>query len=158
MDWKTLFFGFDGRIGRKPWWLATILLLSGNIGLSMLVNPHAWFGRFEFAPPSSADMLLSLAFLIPETAVNVKRSNDRDWPQWIAYGYSLLVLAYLAFEHFRGMLGETVAPAGVALLGFLALCTLALIFDFGLLRGTRGPNRFGGDPLERPALGTGGNS
>lgn len=155
MHWKTLFFGFDGRIGRKSWWLATIVLVSLNVVLSMLVNPHAWFGRFALAPPNSADMLLSLAFLIPETAVNVKRSNDRDWPQWVAYGYALVILAYMAFEHFSGLLGEALEPAGLVLLGLALLCTLALVIDFGFLRGTRGANRFGPDPLEVAALAPG---
>ncbi len=154
MDWKTLFFGFDGRIGRKHWWLAMILLVSASVGLSMLVNPHAWFGQ-GINRSTVADTLLSLSFLIPETAVSVKRFNDRGWPQWMPYGYSLLMLTYFVLDHFGHIdLDGSPTRFAVALVLALAILTVAIIIDNGFFRGTRGPNRHGADPLNGTAAGT----
>lgn len=147
MDWKTLFFGFDGRIGRKQWWAATILAIAVSLAMSMLVNPLAWFGDPP-APTNAADMMLSLAFLIPMTAVNVKRGNDRDWPQWIIYGYSLLTLALLVYDYFFAMFVRAQFDAiEIGLLAVVAIATVALFVDLGAVRGTRGPNRHGNDPV-----------
>ena len=163
MDWKTLLFGFDGRIGRKQWWLAMVLLVAMSVGLSMLVNPHAWFGS-GIARTTVADTLLSLSFLIPETAVSVKRFNDRGWPQWMPYGYSLMMLTYLVLDHFGHIdLNGSPTHFSVALVLALAILTVAIIIDNGFLRGTRGANRHGPDPLSgipaaTPAAGLGRNA
>lgn len=147
MDWKTLFFGFDGRIGRRQWWLATIVLVSMSVGLSMLVNPMAWFGH-GISRPNTADTLLSLSFLIPETAVNIKRFNDRGWPQFLPYGFSLAMVVFVLLDHFGRLSVEDSALAEHFVLAFMAL-VLVVVFDLGFLRGSRGPNRFGPDPLEQ---------
>lgn len=150
MNWKTLFFGFDGRIGRKQWWLATIVSISASLVMSMLVNPLAWFGDGS-APTNAPDMMLSLAFLIPMTAVNIKRGNDRDWPQTVIYGYSLMTLAVLVYDYsFTMFRYPELVPLELVLVSAFLLATLALFIDLGGLRGTRGPNRNGPDPLANP--------
>ncbi|MFN3868776.1 MAG: DUF805 domain-containing protein [Hyphomicrobiaceae bacterium] len=147
MDWKTLFFGFDGRIGRKQWWAATVLAIAVSLAMSMLVNPLAWFGDPP-APTNATDMMLSLAFLIPMTAINIKRGNDRDWPQWIIYGYSLLTLALLVYDYFFTMFARAQFDAiEIGLLGVVTIATVVLFIDLGTLAGTRGPNRHGADPI-----------
>lgn len=55
MDFWKPFFSFDGRIGRRTWWLASIVLLSSAVVLTSLVNPRSWIG----APPNAADTLLA---------------------------------------------------------------------------------------------------
>lgn len=149
MTWKTLFFDFDGRIGRKQWWLATLALLTVSLALSILVNPSAYFSESE--GPTAArgpDTLLSLAFLIPETAVTVKRFNDRDWPQWLPYAYALFVAAFTMADHHRLIFvadEPTTIDIAIIIGGFAI--ALAVIVDNGMLRGTVGPNRYGEDPL-----------
>ena len=147
MHWKTLFFGFDGRIGRKQWWVATILSIAISLAVSMLANPLGWFGE-ELAPTNAPDMMLSLAFLIPMTAINIKRGNDRDWPQPLIYGYSLLTLALLVYDYFFTIFGgPAIDPVELALFVVVGIATLALFVDLGMMRGTRGANRHGADPL-----------
>jgi uncharacterized membrane protein YhaH (DUF805 family) len=68
--------------------------------------------------PRSADLVVNLLLVWPALAVSVKRWHDRDKPGW----WVLLNL--------------------VPVVGWI----WALI-DNGFLRGTRGPNRFGDDPL-----------
>ena len=38
-------------------------------------------------PPSWPDTLWQLAWLVPGTAITVKRFNDRDWPWWLGYAF-----------------------------------------------------------------------
>lgn len=148
MDWKSLFFGFDGRIGRKTWWLSSIFLVSSGMALSLLVNPRGWMG----APPNVADTLVSLAMIIPETAVNVKRFNDRDWPQWMPYGFAVMTVLFTVLLHFELLLtGDQPTLPDMLLVGALLLALAFVVVDNGFLRGTRGPNMHGPDPLEGAA-------
>jgi uncharacterized membrane protein YhaH (DUF805 family) len=148
MDWKTLFFSFDGRIGRRTWWLASIVLLSSGVVLTSLVNPRSWIG----APPNAADTLLSLALIIPETAVSVKRFNDRDWPQWIPYGFAVIVVVTTLLLHFRLILERNPPTIADAMIVAAVVAMIAfVVIDNGLLRGTIGANRHGPDPLPADA-------
>ena len=78
---------------------------------------HALLGIAR-VPPQTADVLVNLLLLWPALAVSVKRWHDRDKSGW----WVLLNLLPLA--------------------GWL----WALV-DNGFVRGTRGPNRYGEDPL-----------
>ncbi len=148
MDWKTLFFSFDGRIGRRTWWLASIVLMSSAVVLTSLVNPNSWIG----APPNAADTLLSLALIIPETAVSVKRFNDRDWPQWIPYGFAMIGVVSTLLLHFRLILeGNPPTVADAMIVAAVVAMIAFVVIDNGLLRGTVGANRHGDDPLRPDA-------
>lgn len=152
MTWKTLFFAFDGRIGRQQWWLAMLTLLAASVVLSFLVNPLAWFSKSAGAIPNLADTLLKIAFLIPETAVTVKRFNDRDWPHFLPYGYAIVGLFIILLDHHHLIMqhGEPRA-LDLALMVSLLAVFIAIVVDNGLLRGTVGPNRYGPDPLQAEA-------
>jgi uncharacterized membrane protein YhaH (DUF805 family) len=75
--------------------------------------------------PTAAERLVNLVLVWPAVAVSVKRWHDRDRSGW-------WVLVNL-----------------VPVIGWL----WALV-ENGFLRGTPGPNRFGADPLARPAVGS----
>ena len=62
--------------------------------------------------------LVTIAFFVPNLAASVKRLHDRDHSGWL-----LLVML-------------------IPIVGFIWIFVVT-----GFLRGTRGPNRFGGDPL-----------
>jgi uncharacterized membrane protein YhaH (DUF805 family) len=68
--------------------------------------------------PRSADLSVNLLLVWPALAVSVKRWHDRDKPGWWVLLNLLPVIGWI----------------------------WALI-DNGFMRGTRGPNRFGDDPL-----------
>ena len=155
MTWKTLFFGFDGRIGRKQWWLAMVSLLLASVVLSFFANPHAWFSdTVARSGPNLAETLLSIAFLIPETAVTVKRFNDRDWPQVLPYGYAIVFLFFILLDH-HGMMFAGSVPTKFELMFVASLTAIlaVIIVDNGFLRGTVGPNQYGPDPLAGEAAG-----
>lgn len=151
MSLKTLFFSFDGRIGRRQWWLATLAVVLASLAATYLANPIRWHMDSEpFTPSTTGETLFTLAFLIPETAVSVKRFHDRGWPNWVPYSYAIAIVVVTLLDHFRLIFahpdpttGDLWIIAGVmAMLGFI-------VIDNGMLRGTRGPNRYGPDPLAR---------
>lgn len=149
MTWKSIFFDFDGRIGRQQWWLAMIAILFVSVALSFLANPMSWFSAGQDQRgPNLAETLFSIAFLIPETAVTVKRFNDRNWPQWLPYAYAMVYLGFILLDH-HGLLFASDRPTtlDLALVGSFAAIVIIVIIDNGLLRGTAGPNRYGPDPL-----------
>ena len=149
MHWKTLFFSFDGRIGRKQWWMAMLALLLASVTLSFLANPHAWFfDDIARAGPTLAETLLSIAFLIPQTAVCVKRFNDRNWPQILPYSYAFVFLIFALLDHNRVIFArQTPSQLDIAFVTSLAAIIAVIIIDNGFLRGTVGPNQYGPDPL-----------
>jgi uncharacterized membrane protein YhaH (DUF805 family) len=120
------FTSFAGRIPRKTFWLAILILIivqwivTGLFGGMALMN-------FDPADPASAEQMMSnmgpiwiisLIFLWPSLAIYTKRWHDRDKSGW----WSLIML--------------------VPLIGFLWM-----LIECGFLRGTEGANRFGDDPI-----------
>lgn len=135
MDWKNIFLSFEGRIGRKPFWLAIVamiivtwvleFILFGIFGVSLTPDPT--LAPDAQAAAMAANMgrmwpalgLLTLITLWPNLAIYAKRWHDRDKSGW----WTLIIL--------------------VPLIG-----ALWALIECGFLSGTRGPNRFGPDPLD----------
>ena len=144
MDFKYLFTSFDGRTNRAKWWAGVVILGIINIVLSFIVFQIfglTFFGRL-------LSFLIFVALLYPTYAVSAKRFQDRDKPGIMAvYGLGALLVASLL-----GTLGLTGTPQVPNALGWI--CTLVTLgvglwfmIELGILKGTPGPNRFGGDPL-----------
>ena len=149
-----IFFGFDGRLNRKPYWIATIQLtlaaiviasaVAAAINLSgqastpqeLLRVAHPWLTAFGFI----------LAY--PAAAVFAKRLQDRNKPGWLA---ALLIVPML--------IESIVDPAGsfpqTELIYWIYRVTSTMtlvvaiwfLIELGFLRGTVGDNRYGPDPL-----------
>jgi uncharacterized membrane protein YhaH (DUF805 family) len=141
MDWRHLFLEFDGRIGRKTYWIALGILL---IGFIVAIIVESWFDNARLSA------IISLALLYPDMAITVKRAHDRDMGLTIIFiGFALSFL--LSLIQILGLAGPPEQPSGLLLLITLPLLpiTLYLFVVLGFFRGTRGPNRHGADPLER---------
>lgn len=156
MSWGDIFFGFQGRINRKTYWLASLLVaiagLLFNALLSYLAtgNPIAtevWERPADKSSVWAPVWLAYFAFLVwPSTALAVKRLHDRDRPAWIWYFYysASLVLSLIPLKSTAGEeMGETAQLAVIPLMLFGAY----IFFELGVLRGTAGPNRHGEDTL-----------
>jgi len=142
----SLLFGFTGRINRAKWWLGLVILGIANIAGGLLINPD-FFLADEPPPPSLPDTLWQIAWLVPFTAIVTKRCNDRDWPSWLPW----LVPALCALVYLSPHVGFDVDPeadfAGAVTFWVVVVALVSLIIDNGFIRGTRGPNRYGPDPL-----------
>lgn len=135
MDWGYLYTSLEGRISRKPYWLATLLMIgvSGPLLFFLLVTAGA-----------SVMILVQLLLVYPSFALALKRGHDRDRHPLLIVGFFILavlldIMQLLGFGAWRGV------PLIIFILWLASI--LLLIVDLGFFRGTRGPNRFGPDPL-----------
>lgn len=140
MDWIHLFFSFNGRISRKPYWIAFCILIAISIFVAV------FFYSIDQRPLGG---VFDLAVLYPNYAVIFKRAHDRDMATWIP-SLALILSILLTFVSILGLDGPFDDPSRLYLV--IALPTLAvalyLLADLGFCRGTPGPNRYGPDPLE----------
>ena len=168
MDYHRSLFGFEGRINRAKYWLAALIILCGMMFVLMLL---AAFGKlfgiadrgyafdvfgigasFRFAdddPASKASLFpqiitipMTIAFAWVYAVASIKRLHDRNRSGWWIVPF---VVAPGLFGRFGDWLGDSSAAA---VLG-LAVSVLYIwgFIEMAFLKGTRGPNRFGSDPL-----------
>ena len=139
MDWNYLLNSFDGRISRQTFWIAMGTVVAVEIVFDIL--------SFRLGG-ERLSAIVDLAFTYPEFAVAAKRGHDRNMPPWVVgifFGAGVL-LDLLTVLGMAGTREEPNAASLVIALPFTVL-GLALLVDFGFRRGTRGPNRYGPDPL-----------
>ena len=154
MDFRYLYTSFEGRINRRPFWIASLILFVVAIVISFAVlvpisAANATMGAL-------AGLILSLAFLYPGVALGVKRLHDRGKP-------GLLMAVFIApglISQLCDLLGitgsyQTIAGHSIHMpntLGWiLNIVTLGVaiwaLVTLGFLKGTSGPNSYGQDPL-----------
>lgn len=118
MDWKYLFTSFQGRINRAKFWAGVGVMIGISIVLSLI---DALLG-LQIGTGDGAIGILSLIWALISIylgiALYAKRWHDRDKSGW----WTLIAL--------------------VPVIG-----AIWLIVECGILEGTKGPNRFGPDPL-----------
>lgn len=148
-----LYFDFDGRIGRRAWWLGTLGLVFASIAGTLAIDPRV-FDLHGIAPrlPSWPDTIWQLALVIPGTALMVKRFNDRDRPYWLGYAYGMLGAILTVAPHFGFFIAEHMDGASTVPLMVFVLAYVFALIDNGFLRGTPGPNCYGPDPLAARVL------
>ncbi len=136
---------FHGRIGRQQWWLGFVLVVIASILGTLALYPQSFTA--DNPPPSWPDTILQLVLLIPGTAITVKRFNDRDYPWWLGYASALLTPLMILPPHFGMYVDPNVEGAGAVLFWAVMAALLLILIDNGFIRGTKGPNRYGPDPL-----------
>jgi len=176
MDWKFLFTSFEGRIGRKQFWLGAVVLVIAGMVVALLLSTLFGFGMFgamnemQIAMMPDVDtqmdmmmrtgwvnLLIFLIFLWPSAALSFKRRHDRGAAGteiWVFYALEAVLLllqvtglAYSVYEI------DGLAMAGpnllTAILSFvLGIFGLYLLVVIGFLKGDTGPNAYGADPQE----------
>ena len=161
MDLHYLLTSFDGRIGRRSYWLGSLIAFV-VILVAMFLGLVGWACTGAFSPSGptaigSADtrpagIVLQVIMLLgvgpPLTAVMVKRLHDRDRPSWlvlIIWTPSVLDVLHQLSDAF-GLGGEVLGVAWSLGLVSFAIGIWSLV-ELGLLPGTEGPNRYGAGPL-----------
>ena len=139
MDWLYLLNSFDGRISRKPFWIA--------MGAVTVVEILCHLVAYQIEG-DRLSAIVDLAFTYPEFAIAAKRGHDRNMPPWVP-GIFFGVGVLLDLLTVLGLTGSREEPNTLALVISLPFTVfgLALLADLGFRRGTRGPNRYGPDPL-----------
>jgi uncharacterized membrane protein YhaH (DUF805 family) len=135
MNWVYLLTSIEGRISRKPFWIALLCL-----SVPELVAHFAWGER--------GSSIVSLMIAYPEFAVFAKRGHDRNVPTWVA-GLFIAAATVLNLLVLLDLSGPMESPNTLfyAIAIPVGIMGLILLVDFGFRRGTVGPNRYGPDPL-----------
>jgi uncharacterized membrane protein YhaH (DUF805 family) len=148
------FFGFAGRINRAKYW-RVIMLNFVCLMLFMMVVPLSIGGSFYNADPKWAKPLtLALLagtmgpILIISTwcfaAMSIKRLHDRNKSGW---WMALFFIAPSLLGKLSDRLDDQAAVfivSGIGL-GLSVWCFVEIV----CLKGSKGPNRFGSDPLAK---------
>jgi uncharacterized membrane protein YhaH (DUF805 family) len=153
MDWD-FFFGFAGRINRAKYWRVLLLNFVCML-IFMMVVPLSIGSSFYNADPNWAKPL-TLALLAGTmgpvliistwcfAAMSIKRLHDRNKSGW---WMALFFIAPSLLGKLSDRLDDQTAVFIISGLGFgLSVWCFVEIF---CLKGTRGPNRFGSDPLAK---------
>jgi uncharacterized membrane protein YhaH (DUF805 family) len=148
--WPFL-FSPRGRISRKQYWLwyfLPVTIVGIVIDLFSLIP-----GLFFKVLPS----LFALVLLWPHIAILIKRIHDRNKSGWLVW--FIYVPATLALIFVTGTIIAAAAKGAAAALtlGIIAAVLGVVLFgvavwffvEFGCMRGTIGPNRYGPDPVPR---------
>ncbi|KRA59958.1 hypothetical protein ASD79_10555 [Caulobacter sp. Root655] len=146
MDWKSLFFTADGRIGRQAFWIGWLMLLGVHV-------VAGWVPLIGWA--------LGLAALFASVCLYTKRLHDMGRTGWwqvlpIVLG-PVLILGSAMTIGFGALLGELTnigdgwALAGVGGLFVSLAIAFVVMIGFTLWVGTAegqpGENRYGEPPL-----------
>ena len=154
MDFRYLYTSFDGRITRKPYWIASLIVLAAAIVLSLvIVTPITMMspGLGVFV-----SLLIWLALLYPVVALGVKRLHDRGksgqlMAVFLAPGLILQLGDLLGFTAREQMVGGATVYLPNMLGWLLIVVSLGVaiwaLVELGILKGTPGPNAYGPDPL-----------
>ncbi len=145
MDFKYLFTSFDGRINRAKYWAGIVILAIISIVLGFIIG--AVFGSSILGAILFVT-LVTLALFYPGYAVAAKRFQDRDKPGITAL-YGLVPVLIASLLQAFGLTGTPNNPNALGWICNLITMGVGLWFliELGILKGTPGPNRFGGDPL-----------
>ncbi len=123
MTMKDLYFSFDGRIGRKSFWLGMLGLIAVNIVMQGLAIGLATVSETLGMVLGLVALLVAVVTLIGAIAVQIKRWHDVDKPGWWL------------------------------LIGFVPVIGLYALVMNGFVKGTEGSNQYGEDPLSGLGVG-----
>lgn len=150
MTLMTLLTSLEGRIGRKSYWIGSLIIMGAVLATAIVII--AVCGEQVFDGPYSGNSALTLALgwvlLLASMPVAVKRLHDLNrsghylWPIFIFEGL-------LTAGDLTGITGTETEPTalGWVLVAIYGIYALALFIHLGFYRGTRGRNDFGPDPL-----------
>ncbi len=151
MDWKSLFFSAEGRIGRGEFWIGWLVLLGVNV-------VAGWIPLIGW--------ILALVTIYCSICIYSKRLHDMGKSGWlqlvpivictIAGGFAFVSMgAGVMMGALSGGADEMVAASvlGGLGIGLLALAVtfivgVAFLLWVGLSAGEPGPNRFGEPPAK----------
>ncbi|SHK43085.1 Uncharacterized membrane protein YhaH, DUF805 family [Bradyrhizobium lablabi] len=152
MSLRSFLFSFEGRINRAKYWLVAL----ASLIIAMFIMMKSLFvlaDSLREADPATIATFLPILFyaiayplfavgLWTYAATTIKRLHDRNRSGWwiIPFGVLPVLLPEVA-----GALGQSYLALFLGTVAFV-LSIWSFVETF-CLRGTRGPNRFGPDPL-----------
>lgn len=140
MSIKELLFSFQGRVGRKTYWVWNVIYYALIVGFATGIN--ALF-------PVYAHLLLPvflLVILIPDLAITAKRWHDRNKTSWW-----LLLNLPLVIGRMTVPMGDPTQASQTTTLQLVSslaalICGGWILIECGFLKGNEGANQFGPEP------------
>lgn len=140
MNYAQLLFSFDGRVGRKHFWIWNVVyyLIVSIVGTSLIQ-----------AAPDMATVGILVTFmvlLVPDLAITAKRWHDRNKSNW----FLLLNVPLVIGRILMPVPGQPAVSESsfVSAISFIALVSgVWILIECGFLKGSDRKNRFG-DPVK----------
>ncbi|WP_260261280.1 DUF805 domain-containing protein [Vibrio intestinalis] len=140
MSIKELLFSFQGRIGRKVFWIWNAVYYLMIVGFAVGMNTLF---------PAQAHLILPVFLifvLIPDLAITAKRWHDRGKSSWW-----LLMNLPLVIGRMTVPVGESAAAGPASTLQMVSslaalVCGAWILVECGFLKGQSGDNQYGAEP------------
>ena len=103
MKWIRFFGNFEGRIPRKTFWLANIVVFVFEV----IVAAIAAASVEGFAGETAGDMtmhIVTFAFLYPQFVIALKRAHDLEMSSQVIYAWYIVLAVYSVLVRFAGWL------------------------------------------------------
>jgi uncharacterized membrane protein YhaH (DUF805 family) len=143
MSMTQLLFSFQGRLNRKPYWMTVIAVTVASIIVLLFILVIIR----EHLEVVGLMILVFIILYIPliwiVLALAAKRLHDRDKSAW-------WLLVFYAIPAILNIVGNRLENEGIILYLISFCITVWAFVELGCLRGTRGPNQYGPDPLSAP--------
>jgi uncharacterized membrane protein YhaH (DUF805 family) len=141
---------FRGRANRAKYWIVL------GAAWPPIVWTTVYSVRLMQSGMTGVAMAMTIAIVLPAyvimTLAAIRRLHDRDKRgHWLWLFWFAPIILHGARE---AMMWPDRQEPNVAAMGLAAVAVVLFVWGFvelGFLRGTRGPNRFGADPLQTPA-------
>ena len=146
-------FSFEGRFRRSEYWIASIGIGVVRMVVLLIAGATMGVGMTEVSQSLPLRIGLDLVFLWPSAAVAIKRGHDRNRSTLLTC--VLLSIIYVTSEAATALTaagGGSVMAGGVAALLMFPV-VIYMFIDYGLIDGTKGPNRYGPSPKGHQGLG-----
>jgi uncharacterized membrane protein YhaH (DUF805 family) len=118
---KSLLFSFDGRIGRKTWWLTTLALVGALIALQVVAIGLAFVSETLAMIGMVALLVVAIGATWAGLAIQAKRWHDLGKSGWwflinlvpvVGPLYALVMLGFIKGNDGRNAFGEDPVPGG----------------------------------------------
>ncbi|HEX4931799.1 MAG TPA: DUF805 domain-containing protein [Gemmatimonadaceae bacterium] len=163
---RKALFDFNGRMNRAPFWgwslvvigLMFVFMVAAFVGIGFTVDtayPEAEREELILAKFNWVVVLAAILTIWPLAALTAKRLQDLARPVWWTIPVMIPSVVSMALYVAFGTKGPERGPfwwLDVA----LTVVTVALTIWLGFIRGTRGDNPFGPDPVAGKEAGKGG--
>jgi uncharacterized membrane protein YhaH (DUF805 family) len=146
-------FSIEGRFRRSEYWIASIGIGVVRMVVLLIAGATMGVGMAEVSQSLPLRIGLDLVFLWPSAAVAIKRGHDRNRATLLTC--VLLFIIYVTSEAATTLTaagGGSVMAGGVAALLMFPVA-IYMFVDYGLIDGTKGPNRYGPSPKGHQGLG-----
>lgn len=143
MSIKQLLFSFQGRIGRKVFWIWNLVYYAAIFGFALGINVLFPVYAYLLLP------LFLLILMVPDLAITAKRWHDRDKSnRWLLLNVPLIIGRLVTPIAGAGTTSPTPSvPELIATLVAL-VCGVWILAECGFMKGSTGPNQYGSDPIK----------